>query len=307
MALRSAVRRLCLRPVYTQAHANALGSKMYSDVASTSKRESNAASAPPIAFASNTPTDYSALFRAFGHRRFSEGYRPNARPVALAQRNASLTPRQLYLKMCSGAKMRKSTETAVLATALRAFVRLGDYAAALVVLHALPVELNAAECARVTEAALHPLACRIYLERDSTRRRLTQALLGAPSLSAAGWGLGAGAWSMPERAGWLITRVLKHNTPKAEAKLLEEEELQASLRPLAFILKHMLRIHGGVSKRKTARSWRDEEARAKREMDPKARLRRKNEKSKRSSASSEDEPVRPRTRQEIPLWTDGKL
>ncbi|KAJ6480238.1 hypothetical protein C8R45DRAFT_349935 [Mycena sanguinolenta] len=296
MSLSSAVRRLRLRP---QLHGRARCSKMYSDVAPTSSDpDSRVASTPPIPFSPNTPADYSALFRALGHRRFSEGYVPNTRPVALAQRHA-LTPRQLYLKMRSPKnrlKMRRSTETAVLTTALRAFVRLEDYAGALVVLRAVPAEIDDTERALVIKAALHPLACRLYMERDSRRPRLTRALLGAPSLSAAGWGLGSGAWAVPERAQWLIARLLKHNTRKAEVELVEDE-VESSLRPVAFILRQMMKIHGGATKRKTAVPWREEEVKATEEME----TRRRKKKSKRPSTQPKQKPA-PKTRQEIPLW-----
>ncbi|KAJ7244377.1 hypothetical protein B0H12DRAFT_1129238 [Mycena haematopus] len=302
MSLPSAVRKLRLRSL---AHANARCFKMYSDVAASSNLDSHIAtsSAPPI-FTPTTPADYSALFRALGHRRFSERYNPNMRPVTLAQRHAPLTPRQLYLQMRTPTsptrlKMRRRTETAVLTTALRAFVRLEDYAAALVVLRAMPADMKATERAQVTRAALHPLACRLHMEMDSAspRKRLTRALLGAPSLSAAGWGVGAGAgaWTFPERAEWLVARLLRHNTPLAEA----EDEVDGSLRPLVFILRQMLRIHGGVTKRKAATPWREEEAKAMEEMD--AVTRRGKKKTKRQSTEPKPKPT-PKTRQEIPLW-----
>ncbi|KAF8217992.1 hypothetical protein K438DRAFT_1796112 [Mycena galopus ATCC 62051] len=275
---------------------------MYSDVASSSKLDSEAASAPPTASTQNAPADYRTLLRALGHRRFSEGYAPNTSPVALARRNASFTPRQLYLKMSKDLKMRRNTETAVLTTAIRAFVRLEDYAAALVVLRGIPAGIRASELAQLTEAALHPLACRIYMERDSPRRRLTRALLGAPSLSAAGWG---GAWDMPEHAKWLTARLVKRNTPMAEAEADLVEEVESGLRPLAFILRQMLRIHGGATKRRIARPWREEEARAVEEMDP----RRGKRKTKRPAASTKPKTARsaPKARHEIPLWEGEKL
>ncbi|KAF7378039.1 hypothetical protein MSAN_00227800 [Mycena sanguinolenta] len=295
MSLPSAMRRLRLRPLL---HTRARCLKMHSHVApSSSNLDSHLASAPPIPFSPSTPADYSALFRALGHRRFSEGYGPNTRPVALAQRHA-LTPRQLYLKMRSPKnhlKMRRSTETAVLTTALRAFVRLEDYAGALVVLRGMPADLDDAECALVIKAALHPLACRLYMERDSTRPRITRALLGAPSLSAAGWEIGSGSWAMPERAQWLISRLLKHNTRKAELELVEDE-VEDNLRPVAFILRQMMQIHGGATKRKTVTPWREEEVKATEEMETRRR-----KKSKRPSTQPKQKPA-PKTRQEIPLW-----
>ncbi|KAF7368759.1 hypothetical protein MVEN_00201000 [Mycena venus] len=266
MSLRSAVRRLRLRPVHTQPSVGAC-SKMYSAVASSSKAASDVASTAPIL---TTPADYSALFRALGHRKFSENYSPNTHPVALAQRT-SITPRQLYAKM-RAIPLRRATENALLTTALRAFVRLEDYAAALVVLRDMPATPGGArltERAQTTEAALHSLACRIYLERNAIRRRLTRELLGVPSLPAAGWGLGSGTWRMPERADWVIEKLLKYNRPKANAPAAGlVGEVEADLRPLVFILRQVLKMHGGVGKRRNLRPWREEEVRAKAEMEP---------------------------------------
>jgi hypothetical protein len=245
------------------------------------------------------PADYIALFRALGHRKFAEKYRPNPAPVALARRGAAIgTPRQVYAEMLSQMGLVRTPtkpaatspalvtadpgqKAALLTAALRTFVRLEDCAAALVVLRALSSlpkkTLSHARRTKATNGALQPLACRIYFERNASRQRLTRALLGGKTLVDAGWGKEkeTGEWSMPERTGWLVERMIEANTPAETPAGLEESvmEIVEDLRPLALILRRALSIHGGAPTVKKVAPWRDEEARAEKEMNKPRRLR----------------------------------
>jgi hypothetical protein len=242
------------------------------------------------------PADYIALFRALGHRKFAEKYRPNPAPVALARRGAAIgTPRQVYAEMLSQMSLVRTPtkpaatssalvtadpgqKAALLTAALRTFVRLEDYAAALVVLRALSSlpkkTLSHPRCTKATNGALQPLACKIYFERNAPRQRVTRALLGGKTLVGAGWGK-TGEWSMPERTGWLVEQMIEANTPAETEAGLEEsvKDVVEDLRPLALILRRALSIHGGAPTVKKVVPWRDEETRAEKEMKKPRRLR----------------------------------
>ncbi|KAJ7910495.1 hypothetical protein B0H13DRAFT_2012283 [Mycena leptocephala] len=219
------------------------------------------------------PADYIALFRALGHRKFTEKYRPNPAPVALARRGAAIgTPRQVYAETLSQMGLVRTPtkpvttssalvtadpgqKAALLTAALRTFVRLEDYAAALVVLRALnslpKKTLSHARRTKATNGALQPLACKIYFERNAPRQRLTRALLGGRPLT-----------------GWLVEQMIEANTPAETAAGLEERPA-----PLALILRRALSIHGGAPTVKKIVPWRDEEARVEKEMNKPRRLR----------------------------------
>ncbi|KAK7052539.1 hypothetical protein R3P38DRAFT_1648972 [Favolaschia claudopus] len=301
MSLPSALRKLRLRVTQRQLNAT---SKTYASVASSSAAEPSQLPDPL-----STPADYKNLFRAFGHRKFSDAYAPNPRPVALAKRNSALTPRQLYLQMRTTTKMHREDQIGVLATALCAFTRSKDYAGALVALRAVSAHVGPLNRARVIEAALKPLACRIHLEQEYPRRRLTELLVGKKSLAEAGWGVGSGSWAMPQRTKWVVERMLQFNTPKAKASE-NEDGVEGGLLPVAFILQQMLRTHGGVSKRESVRPWKEEAKAAQVEMGERRKRRRaKKPVMESESAAKEEEvkekvkPQREKTRRDIPLWT----
>jgi hypothetical protein len=80
---------------------------------------------------------------------------------------------------------------------------------------------------------------------------------------------------MPERTGWLVEQMFEANTPQETEAGLEESvvEIVEDLRPLALILRRALSIHGGAPTVKKVVPWRDEEARAEKEMNKPRRLR----------------------------------
>jgi hypothetical protein len=80
---------------------------------------------------------------------------------------------------------------------------------------------------------------------------------------------------MPERTGWLVEQMIEANTPAETEAGLEEsvKDVVEDLRPLALILLRALSIHGGAPTVKKVVPWRDEEARAEKEMKKPRRLR----------------------------------
>ncbi|KAJ7485991.1 hypothetical protein B0H11DRAFT_1133881 [Mycena galericulata] len=214
-----------------------------------------------------TPTDYKVLFRALARRTFVNAYQPDRTPAAVALKQAA-PPRQLFAEMLATClprpidhvdpKLSKTQEQpklsraqraearTLLVTALLAFVRTEDYAAALVAL-----------------AVLHPLAVRVADAHDAA---FSRTLLGeGPAYSD--WMEWREKWAPKTKEGDLtdlewrnratgsaMKRLLAANTPP---KVAADRNGADSVRPLECALRRAFRIHGGLTRTKTVEPWSD--------------------------------------------------
>ncbi|KAJ7732705.1 hypothetical protein B0H16DRAFT_1770116 [Mycena metata] len=214
---------------------------------------------------------YLAAFRALGHSpKLPE-------PLPLAQRVLKdCTPRQLYAHMhaaffvpsSASADLSKhaevqriDTEEALLITSLRAFMRLQDYPAALVVLRALSLRrpptspsvnqkhhhrhlLQTAETTVLT-----PLAWRIAAAHPRPHKhiRLAQYLLK-----------GRKEWreDMVREPEWIAARILENASP-AFVLLPRSKKEDDPWQPVTTVLQRAFCIHGAVTM-KSAQMWTDE-------------------------------------------------
>ncbi|KAJ7505198.1 hypothetical protein B0H11DRAFT_408260 [Mycena galericulata] len=230
-----------------------------------------------------TPTDYKVLFRALARRKFVDAYQPDRTPAAVALKQAA-PPRQLFAEMLATClprpidhvdpKLSKTQEQpklsraqraearTLLVTALLAFVRTEDYAAALVALRTfstlkLPITM------RTRTAVLHPLAVRVGDAHDAA---FSRTLLGeGPAYSD--WMEWREKWAPKTKEGDLtdlewrnratgsaMKRLLAANTPP---KVAADRNGADSVRPLECALRRAFRIHGGLTRTKTVEPWSD--------------------------------------------------
>ncbi|KAJ7723687.1 hypothetical protein B0H16DRAFT_333536 [Mycena metata] len=264
MSICSAVRRLRLNaPI--PGHTRALATAVPTPPPRPRTRTRPAAPRPPAA------GYYLAAFRALGHSPKLPA------PLPLAQRVLKdCTPRQLYAHMHAAFLVPSSasadfskhaevqridTEEALLITSLRAFMRLQDYPAALVVLRALSLRrpptspsvnqkrhhrhlLQTAE-----SAVLTPLAWRIAAAHPRPHKhiRLAQHLLK-----------GRKEWreDMAREPEWIAAHVLENASP-AFVLLPRSKKADDPWQPVTTVLQRALCIHGAVTMR-SAQMWTDE-------------------------------------------------